>query len=135
MVRSAEKRIAVYSGKLDADVVRSRISALKDSMISSATVRQAEIAQIQADTKAQLESLGIPAEFTVPFMRIALYIYGLKNKHGRETLKGEVQAYITAQANKLYAFVRNGAAVKAYLEWVVAYFGITGVTVPDPPAS
>ena len=134
MVRSAEKRITTYGSKIDADVIRSRFSALKETMVASASVKQAEISQIQSDVKAKLEELGVPAEFTVGFMKIAMYIYGLKNKHSGEMLKVEASAYISAQATKLYAFVKNGTAVKNYLEWVLAYFGITGVTVPNPPS-
>jgi len=135
MVRSAEKRIATYGSKIDADVIRSRISALKSTMVESASVKQAEISQIQADVKTKLEELGYPPEFTVPFMKIAMYIYGLKNKHSGEMLKTEVSAYISAQATKLYAVLKDEAKVKSYLEWVLAYFGITGVTVPNPTAS
>jgi hypothetical protein len=134
MVRSAEKRITTYGNKIDADVIRSRFSALKTTMVESASVKQAEIAQLQADVKNKLEELGIPAEFTVGFMKIAMYLYGLKNKHAGAMLTVEAQAYISAQATKLYAFVKSGSIVKNYLEWVLAYFGITGVTVPNPPA-
>jgi len=132
MVRSAEKRIATYGSKIDADVIRSRISALKSTMVESASVKQAEISQIQADVKAKLEDLGYPPEFTVALMKIAMYIYGLKNKHSGEMLKVEAQAYINAQATKLYAVLKDSAKAKSYLEWVLAYFGISGVTVPAP---
>jgi len=81
MVKSAEARIKAYSQKIDADVIRSRISALKDSMVEKATVKQTELATIQADIKSELEDLGVPPEFTVPFLRIAMRLYGLTNKH------------------------------------------------------
>jgi hypothetical protein len=106
MVRSAEKRISTYG-----------------------------IRQKPADIKAKLEDLRIPPEYVVGFMKIGMYIYGLKNKHSGEMLKVEAQAYINAQATKLYGFIKDGAKAKSYLEWVLAYFGLTGVTVPNPPAS
>jgi hypothetical protein len=134
MVRSAEKRISTYGSKIDADVIRARIGALKQTMVESASVKQSEIAQIQADIKAKLEELGYPPEFTVGFMKIGMYLYGLKNKHSGAMLVTEAQAYISAQASKLYAFVKDGAKAKEYLTWVLAYFGITGVTVPNPPS-
>jgi hypothetical protein len=135
MVRSAEKRITTYGSKIDADVIRSRFSALKTTMVESASVKQAEISQIQEDVKNKLEELGYPPEFTVPFMKIGMYLYGLKNKHAGAMLSVEAQAYISAQATKLYAVLKDGAKVKQYLEWILAYFGIGGVTVPNPPAS
>jgi hypothetical protein len=134
MVRSAEKRITTYGSKIDADVIRARIGALKQTMVESASVKQSEIAQIQADIKAKLEELGYPPEFTVGFMKIGMYLYGLKNKHSGAMLTTEAQAYITAQASKLYAFVKDGDKAKEYLTWILAYFGITGVTVPNPPS-
>ena len=134
MVRSAEKRITTYGSKIDADVIRSRFSALKSTMVESASVRQAEISQIQSDVKSKLEELGYPPEFTVPFMKIGMYLYGLKLKHSGAMLVTEASAYISAQATKLYAVLKDGSKVKDYLTWVLAYFGITGVTVPNPPS-
>jgi len=134
MVKGATSRTKKYGAKIDADVVRARISALKDSMVESATVRQAEISAIQADVKAELDSLGIPPEFVVPFMRIAMKIYGLTLKHKGATLVTEVNAYLSAVAVKLYAFCKNANKVQEFLEWLVNYFGITGAIVPPPPS-
>lgn len=133
MVKSAEARIKAYSQKIDADVIRSRISALKDSMVEKATVKQTELATIQADIKSELEDLGVPPEFTVPFLRIAMRLYGLTNKHKGNMLKVEAQAYINAVASKLYDFVKDATLVQNYLQFLVDYFGLTGITVPTPP--
>jgi len=134
MVKGAIERSRKYGAKIDADVIRSRISALKDVMEENATVRQSEIATIQADVKAKLNELEVPPEFTVPFMRMALKLYGLTLKHSGKMLEIEAQAYINAQSTKLYAFIKSGTLVQEFLNWLVAYFGLTGVIVPAPPA-
>jgi len=55
MVRSADRRVQKYEGKIDADVSRSRILALKDTMVEQQSLRQSELATNEAEIKRVVE--------------------------------------------------------------------------------
>lgn len=56
MVREASRRTVKYAAKIDADVQRSRILALKDSMVEQVQARNAELATNEANIKTVVEA-------------------------------------------------------------------------------
>lgn len=130
MVTPAEKRISRYTSKVDADVVRARISALKDSMVESATVKQAEIATIQGDVKAYLNSVGVIPELNVAFIKVAMKLYGLSQKHSGVALEREAKSYLTSIYLKYKEGGISETVAKNVLEWIASYFGITWTVPP-----
>ncbi|MEM1703822.1 MAG: hypothetical protein QW794_05540 [Thermosphaera sp.] len=105
-VTPAEKRIARFESKIDADVVRARIAAQKEEMVRSATARQAEIADVQAKVKGILETYGVLPELYVAFMKIGTKLYGLSRKHSGVVFENEVRDYLDlmyARYSKVFA--------------------------------
>jgi hypothetical protein len=70
MVKSAERRKQKYEAKVDADVARSRILALKDNMVANAEGYFANLAQMENEIKAAIMGLTV----TVPSIMIPAYL-------------------------------------------------------------
>lgn len=96
MVRSAEARKRKYESKIDADVVRSRISAQKTYMVEQMESRAAELATIEANVKAIVESQTTPiSSIMVPFyLNAARELYKLSKKFSGTTLNKEADVVL-----------------------------------------
>ena len=70
MVKSADRRKAKYEAKVDADVARSRILALKDNMVANAEGAFANLAQMEQEIKSAIMGLAV----TVPSIMIPAYL-------------------------------------------------------------
>jgi len=55
MVRDASRRKQKYEGKIDGDVFRSRILALKDTMVEQMEAKTADLATLEAEVKRVIE--------------------------------------------------------------------------------
>jgi len=87
MVRSATYRKAKYTAKIDADVQRSRISALKDSMAEQMQTASAELATVETNVKAILEAetSAISSIFVPQYLNVGRQLYRLSKKFGGST--------------------------------------------------
>jgi hypothetical protein len=65
-VRSASLRASKFASKLDADVIRQRFSAQKDSMETQQAAKAAEAAVIEQGIKTIVEDEGV-SSITIPF--------------------------------------------------------------------
>jgi len=130
MVRPADKRLTVYKGKIEPDVVRSRFAALKDYMGAEQEVRQSEIAKIQADIKGILDTNGVAPTLVVPFMRLAMRLYGLSRKHSELAFENEAKFELDKEYNRLVKSGMAEARVGPILTAIAKYFNITW----SPPA-
>lgn len=124
MVRPAEVRIQNYQHAVDPDVIRTKIANRKDAMIAQQQARQAEIAKIQADISDLLNQLGVPSEFRMSFIKIAMSIYGLTRKFGGAALEKEVKLELDYHYSK-YKDVLNANMLTSVLTAIANYFGFS----------
>jgi hypothetical protein len=97
MVKSGTDRAAKYGAKLDADVARLRVTAMKDTMTANAASSQAEIAGYQQSVREILdESPIISATLSQPFMAFAMECWGKKRRYSGAQLTAEL-AIVTAK--------------------------------------
>ena len=117
MVKSAERRIARYKGKIDPDVYRSRISALGEEMKKEAEVGQTAVTNIQAQVRSILDEHGINPVFAMPYQACAQELGALVRKFSGKTLEAEADLVL----DKWYA----RGLVCEVLEDIAKMFGIT----------
>ncbi len=90
MVKSATSRSVKYSNKNDADVMRSRITAMKATMDTNVSEGQAQIAAIQQQVRDLLDDTpAIATTFSQPFMACALELYGKSRRFTGQNLQNE----------------------------------------------
>jgi hypothetical protein len=94
MVRDPVFRSAKYENKIDADVAKARITALKPMMVDQQTVQQANMQQIEEKAKTVLESYGVPSIWIPIYLSFAK---ALNKKAGNFT-----QATLDAEAQYVY---------------------------------
>ena len=90
MVKSAAQRTAKYVAKNDSEAIRIRFANLKVSMEANGASKQAEIADLQGQTRDILDAYGIAAIFTVPYQAACMKCYGKANRFGGLTLTNEI---------------------------------------------
>ena len=117
MVRPAETRIKKYKAKVDADVVRSRISAYGEEMKTLQEVKQAEVTDVQNAVRSILDNHGINPVFTMPYMACALEVYRIIKKYSGTTKENEAKIAL----DKWFARGCNGEV----LADIASYFGIS----------
>lgn len=119
MVKSAARRAAKYEAKIDADVQRTRILALKADMVLNATAAQGSLATIEAEIKKILEGNETPPwGYQIPsLLNVARNLFALSNRFSGATFTAEAGA-------ALDAFYARGLS-DDYLIPIAAYFGIT----------
>lgn len=90
-VRDEKYRRAKYEAKVDADVVKARVAALKDTMVEQTTSVFVDLAKMENDVKTYLESLtGADAVkvIEIPFyLNCARELWKAKRTFTGETLK------------------------------------------------
>jgi len=94
MVRSADRRVQKYEGKIDADVSRSRILALKTTMVEQQQTRQAELATNEAEIKKVVEGRTTPVIYghAIPaYLNVGRQLYALSKKFGATTFTAEAK--------------------------------------------
>lgn len=125
MVREATLRKKKYESKIDADVIRSRIEKLKDTMVSQVSDRYPELATIEANVKAVVEAItpAIPSMFLPAYLNVGRELYGLSRRFSGATFGLEAQVCL----NKWYARGLNASA----LQGIAKLFGVTW-TPPSP---
>ena len=89
MVRPASNRIDKYTAKIVGDVVKNRIDAQKDFMVSQATSQFAALATEEAQIAAYLDPLGISPMLKPFYMSYGRKLHMLKRKHTDDTLHDE----------------------------------------------
>lgn len=81
MVRDADRRTAKYTAKINGDVIKNRIDALKESMVEQVTNRFATLVQKEEATKSLLVGWGV-STIQVPFyLSYSREIWGITLKH------------------------------------------------------
>jgi hypothetical protein len=91
MVRDAAYRKAKYEAKIDADVQRSRIAAMKTSMVEQMDSKSAELATIETNIKAVLEGQtpAIFSPFIPMYLNVGRELYAKSKKFGGTTFEAE----------------------------------------------
>ena len=81
MVRSSAYRASKYAGKLVGDVIKNRIDAQRDSMISQATTQFGLLESIETGTKTILNTAGVDV-YTIPaYLAFSRAAFKIKGKH------------------------------------------------------
>lgn len=82
MVKEGSDRSDKYAAKYDAEVVRSRYTATAASAKAKQVTQQLNLSQVAKDVRAALNSRGIPALFTIPYMAFGNKLYAICRKFG-----------------------------------------------------
>jgi len=89
LVRPAVYRQKKYDGKIDADVIRTRINSLKPIMVEQATNRFTDLESIESQIKSIVEGTNV-ATIQIPFyLNVGRQLYKLSNKFSGQTLQNE----------------------------------------------
>jgi len=116
MVRSADRRVQKYEAKIDADVSRSRILALKTTMVDQQNLRQSELATNEAEIKRIVEgqTTKVYGHQIPAYLNVGRQLFALSKKFSGTTFTEEcklvmdkwfskgLDKYIIAQLGKLY---------------------------------
>jgi uncharacterized protein (DUF342 family) len=91
MVRDATHRKAKYEAKIDADVQRARITALKSSMVEQMDSASADLATVETNVKAVLEAQVTPiySIYNPMYLNIGRELYRIQKKFGGSTFQAE----------------------------------------------
>jgi len=89
MVKSATRRSAKYSAKIVGDVIKNRIDAQKDSMVSNATPAFGELEAIETATKNLLTGWGVSTALVAMYLSFSRQLYGLSKRHTGTILENE----------------------------------------------
>ena len=81
MVRDATYRSSKYSAKLVGDVIKNRIDAQKDSMVSQATTQFGLITAKEIATKDLLTGWGVVTPLVPSYLSYARELYGITKRH------------------------------------------------------
>ncbi len=90
MVRSATYRASKYDSKLVGDVIKNRIDAQRDSMVSQATSKFSELAAVETDVKQLMETWGLNVILVPSFMAFGRQCYKITNKHSGDIAHDEI---------------------------------------------
>jgi len=108
MVREASRRAQKYEGKIDADVSRTRILALKTTMVEQQQARQAELATNEAEIKRVVEGQATPVfGHQIPaYLNVGRQLYALSKKFSGVTFTSEAELIMDKWFDKgLDAFI------------------------------
>jgi len=91
MVRDASRRLKKYQAKIVGDVIKNRIDALKDDMVTAATDKFADLVDKETATKNLLADWGV-STVQVPFyLSYARELYGILLKHSGNIAQKEAE--------------------------------------------
>jgi len=89
MGRDPTYRASKYAAKIVGDVIKNRIDAQKDSMVSQATTQFGLIAAKEDLTKAMLVGWGISVTLVPSYLSYAREIYGIAKRHTGQIAENE----------------------------------------------
>jgi len=81
MVRSSANRLAKYDHKLVGDVVKNRIDAHRDSMVSQETTKFGDLVAAEEACKADLTGWGISVTLIPSYLAFARQCYRISQTH------------------------------------------------------
>lgn len=93
MVREASRRKAKYEAKIDADVARSRILALKTSMVNQMEAASADLATVESEVKRVIEgqTTSIYSHEIPAYLNVGRELYRLSRKFSGTTFESEAK--------------------------------------------
>jgi len=93
MVRSADRRKQAYEAKIDADVQRSRILALKTMMVEQVEAKFADLATVEAEVKKVVEgaTTKIYGHMIPAYLNVGRELYKLSKKFTATTMTEEAK--------------------------------------------
>ncbi|GAI25095.1 unnamed protein product, partial [marine sediment metagenome] len=104
MVVSGDRRAAKYAAKVVGDVVKNRIDAQKDAMVSNATPAFAALAELEHKIAVYVDAQGINVMLKPFYMSYGRKLFMLQNKH-------EGVAYENEACIATYAWQRRGLGI------------------------
>jgi hypothetical protein len=119
MVREASLRKKKYEAKIDADVQRSRILALKESMVEQQEGMTASLATLETELKRVVEGQATPVfGHQMPaYLNVARELWSKQRKFSGKTVEGE------------YAIVLDKWFAKGLNKWILRSIGkLFGIT-------
>ena len=90
MVRSATYRTSKYAAKIVGDVIKNRIDAQKDSMVSQETAIFADMAAFETSIKTLLEGHNVPTTLIPFYMSFGRQCYKITKTHAGTTAHDEI---------------------------------------------
>lgn len=90
MVRSSTYRTSKYAAKLVGDVIKNRIDAQRDSMVSQVGPRFAEAEAVEVATKNLLTGWGLSVIFVPSYLAYSRECMGILNKHTGDIAHDEI---------------------------------------------
>jgi len=96
MVREASRRKAKYEGKIDADVARTRILALKTSMVEQMESKSADLATVETEVKRVIEgqTTAIYGHQIPAYLNVGRELYKLSKKFSGTTFTSEAEVIL-----------------------------------------
>lgn len=91
MVRHPAYRTRKYDAKLDADVIRSRILAHRDTMVEQEEAIFAELAEVERKCKIVCDNAGVSVMYLPFYHDFARECYRIGKTHAEVTRVNEVQ--------------------------------------------
>jgi hypothetical protein len=82
MVKEGADRSDKYAAKFDPEVVRSRYTATATSAKAKQVTQQLNLSQVAKDVRNALNTHGIAAMFTIPYMAFGNKLYAIVRKFG-----------------------------------------------------
>jgi hypothetical protein len=89
MGRDPTYRASKYAAKIVGDVIKNRIDAQKDSMVSQATTQFGLIAAKEDLTKSKLVGWGVSTLHVPFYLSFARQLYGITKKHSGQIAENE----------------------------------------------
>lgn len=119
MVRSSANRTSKYDAKMVGDVVKNRIDAQRDSMVSQETTKFGELVAAEEAAKNLLVGWGISVTLVPSYLAFARECYRIDNTH--QGAIGVTEMCIAAEKWELRGLLLY------YLEQIA--FAVTGVDI------
>jgi hypothetical protein len=96
MVRDAARRKEKYEAKIDADVMRSRILAHKDSMVAQMEAATADLATLETEVKRVIEGQTTPIfGHEIPaYLNVGRELWKLSRKFSGTTMASEADVIL-----------------------------------------
>jgi len=93
MVRHPAFRLRKYDSKIDADVIRARFAAQRDTMVEQEESVFGEVSLMEAKAKAILEDLGVATIQIPAYLNFVRECYRLFKKFSQTTRQNEAQIF------------------------------------------
>lgn len=115
MVRSAAYRSSKYDSKIVGDVIKNRIDAQRESMVSQATAKFGDLAGIETSTKQLVETWGLNVILVPSFLAFARQCYKITQKHSGDIAHDEICIREVDWATRLVAVGLTAGNADFYL--------------------